>query len=113
MLLKGTSPFVNIIRSNCYRSSLTRFSRSVYSRLYQNYLVLPDGSTIRIRYNEPRRLIKLPVDIASLSEKDQKSRLLRRSASQKEKIETSIDTSYDPLAYINQYATTSTSKKTT
>jgi len=90
-------------RHNCYRSSITRFSRDIYSRLYPNFLVLPDGSTIRIRYSEPRHLVKLPVDIASLSEKEQKTRLLRRSAVQKEKMEMTLDTAYDPSAYLNQY----------
>ncbi|CAF3582731.1 unnamed protein product [Rotaria socialis] len=103
MLLKSIFPLIISQRSNCYRSSITRFSRDIYSRLYFNYLVLPDGSTIRIRYTEPRHLVKLPVDIASLSEKEQKTRLLRRSAVQKDKMEISLDTSYDPSAYLNQY----------
>ncbi|CAF0724166.1 unnamed protein product [Adineta steineri] len=103
MLLKNVLPLVMISRSNCYRSSITRFSRDIYSRLYPNYLVLPDGSTIRIRYSEPRHLVKLPVDIASLSEKEQKTRLLRRTAAQKERVETTLDTAYDPSAYLNQY----------
>ena len=106
-------------RCNCYRSSITRFSRDTYSRLYPNYLVLPDGSTIRIRYPEPRHLVKvntsnelsyllnnlfqLPVDIASLSEKEQKTRLLRRSAVQKDKMEITLDTAYDPSAYLNEF----------
>lgn len=45
---------------------------------------------------------KLPVDIGSLSEKEQKTRLLRRSAVQKEKMEISIDTAYDPSAYLTK-----------
>ncbi|UJR14745.1 hypothetical protein I4U23_001736 [Adineta vaga] len=102
MLLKSLLPFVITTRSNCYRSSITRFSRDIYSRLYPNYLVLPDGSTIRIRYSEPRHLIKLPVDIASLSDKERKTRLLRRSATQKEKMEFTLDTDYDPSAYLNK-----------
>lgn len=125
MLLKTILPLVVGQRSNCYRSSITRFSRDIYSRLYPNFLVLPDGSTIRIRYSEPRHLVKvrfidqdlcgvylivislkffqLPVDIASLSEKEQKTRLLRRSAVQKEKMEITLDTTYDPSAYLNKY----------
>ncbi|CAF0819120.1 unnamed protein product [Adineta ricciae] len=104
MLLKCILPWMMTTRTNCYRSSITRFSRDIYSRLYPNYLVLPDGSTIRIRYPEPRHLVKLPVDIASLSEKEQKTRLLRRSAVQKEKMEITLDTDYDPTAYLNKYA---------
>jgi len=59
MLLKNILPFIINKRSNCYRSSVTRFSRDVYSRLYPNFLVLPDGSTIRIRYPEPRHVVKV------------------------------------------------------
>lgn len=59
MLLKNLLPLIITKRSNCYRSSITRFSRDIYSRLYPNYLVLPDGSTIRIRYPEPRHLVKV------------------------------------------------------
>ena len=58
-LLKSILPLVATRRLNCYRSSITGFSRDVYSRLYSNYLVLPDGSTIRIRYPEPRHLVKV------------------------------------------------------
>ena len=43
---------------------------------------------------------QLPVDIASLSDKEQKTRLLRRSAAQKEKMEITLDTAYDPTAYL-------------
>lgn len=59
MLLKNILPIVIGRRTNCYRSSITRYSRDVYSRLYPSYLVLPDGSTIRIRYPEPRQLVKV------------------------------------------------------
>ncbi|CAF1648919.1 unnamed protein product [Didymodactylos carnosus] len=52
----------------------------------------------------------MPIDIASLSENDQKA---RRSTSQNEKIETLFDTSYDPLAYTNRYAPTVTSRTST
>ena len=60
MFLKNMLPWIVVPkRSNCHRSSITRFSRDIYSRLYSNYLVLPDGSTIRIRYSEPRQLVKV------------------------------------------------------
>ena len=65
MFLKAVLPLVRCQRLNCYRSSITRFSRDVYSRLYPNYLVLPDGSTIRIRYSEPRHLVKVNFDVVS------------------------------------------------
>jgi hypothetical protein len=38
-----------------------------------------------------------------LSDKEQKTRLLRRSAVQKDKIEITLDTAYDPSAYLSEH----------
>jgi hypothetical protein len=67
MFLKTILPLIITKRSNCYRSSITRFSRDIYSRVYPNYLVLPDGSTIRIRYPEPRHLVKVQIDFSIIN----------------------------------------------
>lgn len=39
------------------RASLTRVHRQAYARLYPVLLVKQDGSTINIRYREPRRIL--------------------------------------------------------
>lgn len=39
------------------RASLTRVHRQAYARLYPVLLVKQDGSTIHIRYPEPRRML--------------------------------------------------------
>ncbi len=43
-------------------------------------LVKQDGSTIHIRYKEPRRILMMPVDIDTLSPEERKMRLRKRSA---------------------------------
>nr|6NU2_m Chain m, 39S ribosomal protein L55, mitochondrial [Homo sapiens] len=42
------------------RASLTRVHRQAYARLYPVLLVKQDGSTIHIRYREPRRMLAMP-----------------------------------------------------
>ena len=44
-------------RADCNRASLTRVHRQTYARLYPVLLVKQDGSTIHIRYREPRRML--------------------------------------------------------
>lgn len=44
-------------RADCNRASLTRVHRQTYARLYPILLVKQDGSTIHIRYPEPRRML--------------------------------------------------------
>lgn len=51
-------------------ASVTKVHREVYTRLYPTIVVLPDGSSINIRYHEPRRIIKVifvEVYLASLN----------------------------------------------
>ena len=43
-------------------ASVTRTKRMVYPRTYPTLLVYPDGSTITIRYKEPRRIIKVQIN---------------------------------------------------
>ncbi|XP_067893269.1 large ribosomal subunit protein mL55 [Heterodontus francisci] len=65
-------------RNNSNRTSIVRCGRQVYARLYPVLLVQPDGSTINIRYKEPKRIITMPVDVSLLPEAERKARMRKR-----------------------------------
>ncbi|XP_077078865.1 large ribosomal subunit protein mL55 [Siphateles boraxobius] len=78
-VLQATSTFhTTVFQSNSNRTCVVRFGRQKYERMYPVLLVRPDGSTINIRYREPKRIIKMPVDITTLSEEERKIRMRRR-----------------------------------
>ncbi|XP_023677127.1 large ribosomal subunit protein mL55 isoform X1 [Paramormyrops kingsleyae] len=62
-------------RHNSNKISVTRSGRWKYERSYPVLLVRPDGSTVSIRYKEPRRILMMPLDISTLSEEEKKARL--------------------------------------
>ncbi|KAK2179844.1 hypothetical protein NP493_469g00005 [Ridgeia piscesae] len=88
------------VRWNCNRASVTRINRKIYTRMYEpTVMVMADGSTISIRYCEPREIIKLPLDINTLSAEEQAARLAKRKPKQKIVIEEDIEDSFDLSQY--------------
>ncbi|XP_038650235.1 39S ribosomal protein L55, mitochondrial [Scyliorhinus canicula] len=65
-------------RNNSNRTSIVRCGRQVYARLYPVLLIRPDGSTINIRYMEPKKMITMPVDVSLLPEAERKARMRKR-----------------------------------
>lgn len=61
MLLKQLTPLVQqqLRQISSASAAVTRLHRSIYARQYPTVVVLPDGSTINIRYGEPRKIIKV------------------------------------------------------
>ncbi|XP_071515548.1 large ribosomal subunit protein mL55 [Panulirus ornatus] len=84
---------------NCHRASIARTGRLVYTRMYPTVLVQSDGSTVNIRYHEPRKIIKLPLDLTTLSEVERKKRLLARKPRVKVVIEEEIEDKFDVANY--------------
>ncbi|XP_041063471.1 39S ribosomal protein L55, mitochondrial [Carcharodon carcharias] len=78
-LLPGVYPVSNMPRrNNSNRTSIVRCGRQVYARLYPVLLVRPDGSTINIRYKEPKKMITMPVNVSLLPEAERKARMRKR-----------------------------------
>lgn len=44
---------------NSLSAAITRPHRTFYLRTYPTVVVKPDGSTVNIRYHEPRQIIKV------------------------------------------------------
>ncbi|XP_070582918.1 large ribosomal subunit protein mL55 [Erythrolamprus reginae] len=66
-------------RLNSNRTSIACYPRSKYSRLYPVLLIKLDGSTLNVRYKEPRRIVQVPVDINTLPEAERRSRMRRKN----------------------------------
>lgn len=106
---------------NSVSSTITRPHRLNYLRSYRTVMVNPDGSSVTIRYHEPRHIIKvstllheisqvrlkeylctfqMPVNVWTLSEAERKERMERRKPKHKVKIEEDIDDGFDSNTYL-------------
>jgi large subunit ribosomal protein L55 len=78
-LLKSTSVTVLFTKNiNCWVAAVTKTHRKVYVNKYWTILQHPDGSTIKIRYHEPVGIIRLPLDLSSLSPEERRKKKLER-----------------------------------
>uniref|UniRef100_A0A1B0GPI2 Uncharacterized protein n=2 Tax=Phlebotomus papatasi TaxID=29031 RepID=A0A1B0GPI2_PHLPP len=81
-------------------AGITKTHRSVYARTYPTIVVLPDGSSFSIRYTEPREIIKLPLDLNTLSEEEKKVRLDKRKPKKKIRVYEEVDDSFSSQKYL-------------
>lgn len=51
--------FTQIRNVSSKSAAVTKIHRTLYCRMYPTLLVQPDGSTINIRYHEPRQIIRV------------------------------------------------------
>lgn len=86
---------------NSNTAIIAKVHRKMYARLYPTTVVLPDGSSFNIRYYEPRKIIKLPLDLSTLSEAERMARLERRKPKKKVKIEEDIEDDFDARKYVH------------
>ncbi|XP_050535326.1 39S ribosomal protein L55, mitochondrial [Daktulosphaira vitifoliae] len=84
-------------------TAITKIHRNVYPRHYLTKIVKPDGSSFTIRYHEPRMIIKLPLDLNSISEEEKKRRIEARKPKKKVKIINEIDDSFDRTKYLKYF----------
>ncbi|VDM73290.1 unnamed protein product [Strongylus vulgaris] len=87
-------------RGNAWRACLGKICRQQYLRHYPVRLIRPDGSSIEIRYLEPRSVVQLPVDINALSEDEKRQRLAARKPKAKKIVQEKIDDNFDPSVYM-------------
>ncbi|XP_028161615.1 large ribosomal subunit protein mL55 [Ostrinia nubilalis] len=81
-------------------ASVTKIHREIYTRMYPTKVVLADGSSINIRYHEPRKIIKLPLDLSLLSEEQRKIRLEKRKPKKKVKITDDVEDNFNAKKYL-------------
>ncbi|KAL7645039.1 UNVERIFIED_CONTAM: hypothetical protein RMT77_003409 [Armadillidium vulgare] len=67
--------------------------------MYPTHLIFSDGSSILIRYHEPRKIIKLPLDISALTEEERIRRLHNRKPKTKVIIQEDIEDNFDADSY--------------
>ncbi|KAI6206820.1 Dolichol-phosphate mannosyltransferase subunit 1 [Aphelenchoides besseyi] len=86
--------------ANAYRACLGRPTRQLYRKEYRATLMQPDGSTIDGRFNEPRCLIRMPVDLRTATDDEKRRRLALRKPQSKQIKDDIVDDNFDATDYL-------------
>ena len=99
-LLRPTQSTLSLYRKlNCWTAAITKTHRKLYLNTFSVHLVLPDGSSININYDEPRRIITLPVNIDELSQEEKRLRLGKRKTVTKAKVVEEYQDDFDETQF--------------
>lgn len=80
---------------------IAKMRRPYYLKTYPTVLVEPNGVIYTIRYEEPRRIITLPLNLESLSPEQQQEILEARKPKQKVKyVELEATDTFDANKYV-------------
>uniref|UniRef100_A0A023FT72 Putative ribosomal protein n=1 Tax=Amblyomma parvum TaxID=251391 RepID=A0A023FT72_AMBPA len=96
----ATTPARTGIREASNTSFVSRMKRATYVRQYPTVLVQPDGSTITVRYHEPRCLIKMPLKFEELTPEQQQVVLVKRKPPEVVVIQEELEDNFDSHRYL-------------
>ncbi|XP_065298982.1 large ribosomal subunit protein mL55 [Dermacentor albipictus] len=88
------------VREASNTAFVSRVKRATYVRHYPTVLVQPDGSTITVRYHEPRSLIKLPLKFEELTPEEQQLVLVKRKPPEVVVIQEELEDNFDSQRYL-------------
>jgi large subunit ribosomal protein L55 len=83
-------------------SQVYKANRELFARLYPTTLVFKDGSTITVRYHEPRQILKIPLTLEDCHSQNEKlAWQLRRRLFKDERVDEETDrVKFDAKKYI-------------
>lgn len=82
---------------------VSRVKRPTYVRQYPTVVVQPDGSTITVRYHEPRSLIRLPLVFEELSAEQQQLVLVKRKPPEVVVVQEELEDHFDSRDYLKYF----------
>jgi len=85
---------------NANRCVVTKIKRANFTRMYPTTAVLPDGSTISVKYPTPMQLIRFPIVMETATEEDKRKINLRRRPKQTLVVQEDRGSSFDPMKYV-------------
>jgi len=85
---------------NANRCAVTKIKRAKATRMYPTTAVLPDGSTVTVKYPVPIQLIRFPIVMETASEEEKKKIALLRRPKQKLVVQDDSGSSFNPMKYV-------------